>query len=137
MILMEYDGPCLVIGEILPARTERRQSLFLGLYADESGDLATWLYVWTGLGGLLSLISDNPMSLRDVIVYEGAALLVEENLRTGETLAGRVVSTREIEDMLPHKLSSLMDGERILLKEFVDRRIAALEAREKGEKTYQ
>jgi hypothetical protein len=124
LTLMLYEGPRLVIGEIKPRRTERRESLFLGLCVAEDGDLATWFYVWTGLGGLLGLCHrEKRISLRDVIVYEGAVMPVEENLRTGQTTVREPVLVSTVEGKLPGGGFMLLENERVTLKEFVDRRI--------------
>ena len=122
LTLMEHEGPRLVVAEGGPR--PRRESLFLGFVAGEAAGATTWLYVYTGLHGLLCLTS-GPMGLREMILAEGAVLPVKVG-RDGAAVVLQPVSALSVQDKLPDPGSFLLPDELAALRAFVDKRIEAL-----------
>jgi len=97
-----------------------RFPLFLGIGAAADDGWVTWLYAYTGAGGLLSLVCGR--GIREVVLREGAVL--KARVRDSDVVAEVVLTgDRAIEKLLPAR--PLVAAEVRRLKEFVDARIEA------------
>jgi len=121
-LLSDRDGRRIEVAEARPRRSSHREPLFLGIAVAEDHGWVTWLYTYTGLGGLIGLV--NGRDLRETILDERAVLKVR--VRDSDVVVEVVLACDPaIEKLLPAPGSRLLEAEVRVLKEFVDARIEA------------
>lgn len=122
LTLVYYDGPQLVVGEV--SKRIRREALFVGIASRDVEGGTWWLYYYTGLHGLLCLVTGT--TLLEVLRDCGAALPVlvrhDGTREVQEAVAFAAITEAELPAPDATLSKSMIDD----LKAFVDARIEAL-----------
>lgn len=113
-------NPKLVVGET--GKRMSREPLFLGFVVREDAESTAWLYVFTGLHGLLCLVQGMPLR-RMILEQCGAVLPV--TVRRESTTVEPAATAKAAEAMLPPD-EPLAGRELEALRVFVDARIESI-----------